>query len=121
MGYIAQSDPIFCDGFYVEDHDLRNWTDIAEPLRRIVESEAKAGNKVSHTQRDVQSHRIDISLSGPARSDLSRLPETVALYSTYDDQYRVYDSELYVIYHLQSGDAVRFSDPEHKWDNDFLL
>ncbi|PZO16084.1 MAG: hypothetical protein DCE87_06905 [Betaproteobacteria bacterium] len=45
MGYVAQSDPIFCDGFYVEDHDLRNWTDVAEPLRRIVESEAKAGNK----------------------------------------------------------------------------
>lgn len=114
MAYTATGDPVFEDGFVVEDSDIRCWDELAEPLKRIVLSEAAAGNKAfniiawhEHTPR-----RICVQLYGPAKTDLSKLPPGVSLSK------KVYDSQLYAIVDLATQHQLAFTDPNWK-EEDF--
>jgi hypothetical protein len=112
MGHFASNDPVFRDAFFVEDHDLRNWEDLAAPLKRIVLVEAAAGNKVFGTVRHRNPQRIAIQLMAPPRNDWSQLPEGTVICSEFTMEFPVYDSDVCAIFDVASGDCVAFGDPD---------
>ena len=113
MGRLAKADdPVFRDQFFIEDYDLRNWEALAVPLKTIVLAEAAKGNKVLCTTRHQSPSRIVMQLMAPAQVDWSQLPDGAVMRSGYTAEFPVYDTDLYAIFDLASGDYIAFGDPE---------
>jgi hypothetical protein len=110
MAYIAKDDPVFIDGFCVEGTDTRCWSELAEPLRQFVLFEAAAGNKAFNiiAWHDHTPRRICVQLYGPAKSDLSHLPEGLVLSRD------VYEGDMYAVIDQVTNHQVSFSDPNWK-------
>lgn len=110
MPYTAKDDPVFEDGFFVEDSDLRCWSELAEPLKRVVAAEVAAGNKAFNiiAWHDQTPRRICVQFIGPAKSDLTKLPDGVALSKD------VYEGEMYALIDTATKHQLSFEDPTWK-------
>jgi hypothetical protein len=77
MNYVAADDPLFEDGHYVEEWELRHWQRLSLVVRSFVEFEAARGNKVTAIGAD------HVFLARPPTDGLLALPEGLAFVCPY--------------------------------------
>ena len=88
VNYWAKDDPHFEDGHYVEDWELRHLTNVSAPIRLLLNSEAKAGNKIKVILEKY------IELSSAPSSGVLNLPEgLVFVCPLRHEGTRVYEGE----------------------------
>ena len=77
MNYWATEDPLFEDGHYVEDWELRHWEKLSALVRGFVEREAARGNKIRNIGAD------HVFLMKPPLDGLLALPAGLAFVCPY--------------------------------------
>jgi hypothetical protein len=77
MNYSAKGDPLFVDGHYVEDWELKHWSNLSQVVRDFVEDQAGRGNKIRHIGRD------HVFLVAPPLDGLLSLPPGLAFACPY--------------------------------------
>ena len=102
MNYWAKDDPLFADGHYVEDWELRRFAQFTTDLQEFVLSEAALGNKLQSIAFPT------IFLSGPPVGGVLNLPGGLCFVCPLQHAgTRLYDGdEEGVILHLNSGARV---------------
>ena len=117
MARIARNDPVFEEGFIVESVDDRCWNELAPALKQLVLAEAAAGNKAANIGVAAGTRLIRVALPGPAKQDLSTLPEGLVLRKGFTSEFPVFDSELYAVFDLATMHSVSFADPSYEFDD----
>jgi hypothetical protein len=77
MNYWAKDDPLFVEGHYVEDWELKHWTNLSQTLREFVQDQARRGNKIKSIGHD------HVFLASPPLDGLLELPSGFAFACPY--------------------------------------
>lgn len=102
MNYWAKHDPLFADGHYVEDWELKRFGEFAADFQAFVREEASRGNKITSIAITT------VTLSAPPTSGVLALPSGLCFLSPlFHTGIRVYDGDQEgVILHLESGARI---------------
>jgi hypothetical protein len=102
MNYWAKDDPLFADGHYVEDWELRRFRALSAPVQTLLRDEAALGNKLQSIVEQT------VFLTHPPSCGVLGLPEGLAfLCPIQHEGARVYDGDDEgVILCLQANERV---------------
>jgi len=102
MNYWAKDDPLFADGHYVEDWELKRFCELTPDVQAFVREEASRGNKITSIALTA------VTLSAPPTCGLLALPNGLCFLSPlFHTGTRVFDGDQEgVILHLDSGARV---------------